>query len=48
MLRCFSLKKDDVFVLVVGRISLSGSNEAPLGNEVRSKKKGSRMAYKSI
>ena len=41
-------KKRWCFVLMVGRISLSGSNEAPLGNEVRSKKKGSRMAYKSI
>ena len=35
------------FSCLFGRMSLSGSDEAPLGNEVLLKKKRSRAAYKS-
>ena len=38
-------KKNYVFILVLGRMSLSNSDEAPLGNEVLLKKKRSRVAH---
>ena len=36
----------EILVIVLAELHLSGNDEAPLGNEVLSKKKRSRAAYK--